>query len=152
MLDNLRCMGSEDDIFDCPSNGLDINDCSHAEDAGVECRTRSYSTPSTPQSTPSAPPPEGNHFIFYHMCGSRGGGGGQGVWTPLKNHKNIGFPSNTGLDPLKNHKATKPAFNVEPSSTRQQNAFRWQADEGPLLVQFGSSFPSSKKKIKKIKK
>ena len=26
----------------------------------------------------------------------------------LKNHKNIGFLSNTGPDPLKNHKATKP--------------------------------------------
>ena len=41
------------------------------------------------------------------MCGSRGGSG-----LPLKNHKNIGFSSNTGLDPRKNHKATKPAFNV----------------------------------------
>ena len=30
---------------------------------------------------------------------------------PLKNHKNIGFLSNTGPDLLKNHKATKPAFN-----------------------------------------
>ena len=50
-----------------------------------------------------------------------GGGGGQGVWTPLKNHKNIGFLSNNGLDPLKNHKATKPEFNVGPSSARQRN-------------------------------
>ena len=50
------------------------------------------------------------------MCGSRGGGGGQGVRTPLKNHKNIGFLSNTGPDPLENHKATKPAFNVGPST------------------------------------
>ena len=42
--------------------------------------------------------------------------GGQGVQTPppLKNHRNIGFLSNTGPDPLKNHKATKPAFNVGP--------------------------------------
>ena len=33
----------------------------------------------------------------------RGGGGlgGEGVWTPLKNHKNIGFSSNIGPDPLK---------------------------------------------------
>ena len=36
-----------------------------------------------------------------------GVGGGQRVWI---NHKNIGFLSNTGPDPLKNHKATKPAF------------------------------------------
>ena len=31
--------------------------------------------------------------------------------TPEKS-QNIGFLSNTGQDPLKNHKATKPAFNV----------------------------------------
>ena len=66
------------------------------------------------------------------MGGSRGGGGGGGG--PLKNHKNIGFPSNIDLDPLKitkspkNHKATKPAFNSGPLSM----AFRWQADNGPL--------------------
>ena len=36
----------------------------------------------------------------------------------LKNHKNIGFMSNTGPDPLKSHKATKPAFNGGRSSTR----------------------------------
>ena len=33
------------------------------------------------------------------MHGSRGGG--QRVRTHLKNHTNIGFPSNTGTDPLK---------------------------------------------------
>ena len=31
---------------------------------------------------------------------------------PLKNHKNIGVLSNSGLDPMKNYKATKPIFNV----------------------------------------
>ena len=41
---------------------------------------------------------------------------------------NIGFCSNTGPDPLKNHKATKPAFNVGPSSARQRNA------SGPMIV------------------
>ena len=40
---------------------------------------------------------------------------------PLKNHKK-GFLSNTGPDPLKNHRATKPAFNVGPSKARQRNA------------------------------
>ena len=48
--------------------------------------------------------------------------GDRGSGPSLKNHKNIGFLSNTGPDPLKNHKATKPAFNVGPSSARQQNA------------------------------
>ena len=41
---------------------------------------------------------------------------------PLNNHKNIGFLSDTDPDPLKNHKATKPAFNVWPSSARQRHA------------------------------
>ena len=41
---------------------------------------------------------------------------------PPENQKNIGFFSNTGPDPLKNHKATKPAFNVGPLSARQRNA------------------------------
>ena len=39
--------------------------------------------------------------------------GGQGLQTPtLKSHKNNNFLNNTGPDPLKNHKATKPAFIV----------------------------------------
>ena len=49
-------------------------------------------------------------------------GGGWGLDPTLKNHKNIGFLSNTGPDPLKNHKVTKPAFNVGPSSAPQQKA------------------------------
>ena len=40
---------------------------------------------------------------------------------PLKNHKTIEFSSNTGPDTLK-IPATKPAFNVGPSSARQRNA------------------------------
>ena len=49
-------------------------------------------------------------------------GGGRGP-DPLKNYKNIGFLSNTGQDLLKNHTATKPAFNVGPP---------WVASETPL--------------------
>ena len=56
-----------------------------------------------------------------YMLSRRGGGGGCRDDSP-ENHKNIGFLSNTGPDPLKNHKATKPAFKVEPSSARQRNA------------------------------
>ena len=53
------------------------------------------------------------YCITLTMGGSRrGGGGGGGGHTPLKNHKNIGFLSNTGPDPLKNHKTTKQVFNV----------------------------------------
>ena len=55
------------------------------------------------------------------MRGSRGEDRGSGP-PPLKNHKNIGFLSNTGLGPLKNDKATKPAFNVGARSALQRNA------------------------------
>ena len=50
-----------------------------------------------------------------------GGGGGRVSGNPLKNHKTIGFLSNTDPDPLKNHKAAKPAFNNRPSLARQRN-------------------------------
>ena len=49
-------------------------------------------------------------------CGIRGSrGGGKGSGPP-----EIGFPSNNGPDPLKNHEARKPAFNIGPSSARQR--------------------------------
>ena len=52
--------------------------------------------------------------------------GGQGLQTPPppppENLQTFGFLSNTSPDPLINHKATKPEFNVGPSSARQQNA------------------------------
>ena len=59
-------------------------------------------------------------MVVYTTCadpelGERGSG------PPLENHKNIGFLSNTGPDPLKYPIATKPAFNVGPSSARQRN-------------------------------
>ena len=52
---------------------------------------------------------------------SEGGTGGPDL-PPLKNHKYIGFLNNICSNTLKNHKATKPAFNVGPSSAPQQNA------------------------------
>ena len=54
-------------------------------------------------------------------CVDPGGTGGLDPH-PLKNHKTMGFLSNTGPDPLKNHKASKPAFNGGPSSAHQRNA------------------------------
>ena len=58
------------------------------------------------------------HVIY--PCADKSGE--QGVWTPPEKSQNIGFLSNTGLGPLKNHKATKPVFNVGPSLVRQRNA------------------------------
>ena len=61
---------------------------------------------------------------------------------PLKNHKIIGFLSNTGPEPLKNHKATKLVFNIGPSLPRQRNAiagepimaFCGRADDSLLIL------------------
>lgn len=36
-LDDLRCLGSETDIFNCRHAGLGANNCGHNEDAGVQC-------------------------------------------------------------------------------------------------------------------
>ena len=60
-------------------------------------------------------------MLYLHARIQSGGTGGP----DQANHKNIGFVSNTGPDPLKNHKATKPAFNVEPSSARQRKTYKY---------------------------
>ena len=82
-------------------------------------------------------------------------GGTGGPDPPLKNHNNIGFLCNTGPDPLYNYKATKPAFNVVPSSARQLNTikmgFPWRADDGPFIAVFWSYILSSTKKDKKTR-
>ena len=77
--------------------------------------------------------------------------GGQGVWTPpppppLKNHKNIGFLSNTGPDPLKNHKATKAVFNIGQHQHASERA-GW-----PMMARLLWYLdPSSRHQIKKKK-
>ena len=70
----------------------------------------------------------------WHVCSSKsriglhatriqmGTGGPDPLLPPLKNYKAIELLSNTDPDPLENHKATKPAFNVGPSSAHQRNA------------------------------
>ena len=56
---------------------------------------------------------------FYPMGISREGTGGP---DPPEKSQKIGVFSITGQDSLRNHKATKPAFNLEPSSAHQPNA------------------------------
>ena len=59
---------------------------------------------------------------WFVKCTSMRESRGWGCTLPMENDKSIGFFSNTGPDPLKNHKATNPTFNVGPLSVRQQNA------------------------------
>ena len=37
LLDEVRCDGTESDIFECLSNDIGSHDCMHNEDAGVSC-------------------------------------------------------------------------------------------------------------------
>ena len=60
--------------------------------------------------------------VFFCSRADPEGKGGRGSGPPEKSQKLIGFHSNTGPDPLKKHKATKPAFNFGPSLARQSNA------------------------------
>ena len=84
----------------------------------------------------------------------RGGEGGRGVRTPppLKNHKNIGFSSNTGPDLLKDcsYQASIQCLAIMGTAAKRHlMAFRSQANDGPLIVVLGSSLPSSNKKNEK---
>ena len=56
-----------------------------------------------------------------HGCIHKGAGGLDRPPPPEKSQK-LGFLSNTGPDPLKNHKAAKPELNVGSSSAQQRNA------------------------------
>ena len=53
---------------------------------------------------------------------------------PLKNQKRIGFLSNTGPDPLKNHKVSKLTFNVGQSSATSETPFQWRVAGGPIMA------------------
>ena len=61
--------------------------------------------------------------------------GGRGSRHPLENHKAIGFLSNTGPDPLENHKANKLPMlgNYRPTS---KTPFKWRFGGGPMMTCF----------------
>ena len=68
---------------------------------------------------------------------------------PFKNHKNIGFLSNTGPDPLKSqsYKASIQCWAIiGPPAKRNLNGVTLAGRyDGPLLMLFGSSSPLIKK-------
>ena len=39
VLDNVKCVGTETAVFDCPHNGEGVHDCGSTEWAGVKCNT-----------------------------------------------------------------------------------------------------------------
>ena len=56
--------------------------------------------------------------------------------TALEKHKNIGFLSNTGSDPLENHKATKPALMSGHYRLDSKTPFKWLLAGETMMVLF----------------
>ena len=82
------------------------------------------------------------------MCGSREGARGS-LPRPLKNYLAIRFISNTGPEPLENHKA----FNVGPCSTRQRKAimpFKWCFADRPMMAHLKWYWDHQLKKIARV--
>ena len=42
LLDEVNCKGDESRLLDCVHSGMSRHDCSHGEDAGVECKPGQY--------------------------------------------------------------------------------------------------------------
>ena len=61
-------------------------------------------------------------------------GGGQGVRTPLKTHKNIGFLCNTGLDPLKITKLPSQYSMLGHHRPASQTPFQWRFAGGLMMA------------------
>ena len=88
----------------------------------------------------------------YTCADPEGGTGGRNP-PPLKNKKNIGFLSNIGPNPWKITELPKQLSMLgqhRHARKRHLNGVRWRADDGPLIVVFGSYLPSSKKTTSKL--
>ena len=95
------------------------------------------------------------HSLFGEMhVRIQRGGGDRGSGPTLKNHKNIGFSSHTGPDPLNIHSyqdSIQCWTIVGTPAKRHLMAFCWWAEDGQLKVVLGSSLHSSNKKKNIVK-
>ncbi|XP_068111213.1 CUB and zona pellucida-like domain-containing protein 1 [Hyperolius riggenbachi] len=57
VLDDVRCLGNETELWNCPHRGVGITNCNHAEDAGVTCSGSGSSTDNAATTTPTTTPP-----------------------------------------------------------------------------------------------
>ena len=42
LLDNVQCFGSETRLFNCHARPINVHNCEHFEDAGVQCEPSKY--------------------------------------------------------------------------------------------------------------
>ena len=66
--------------------------------------------------------------------GGGGAGGPDSSPPPLKNHKNIGFPSNIDLDPLKITKLPSQHSMVGHYPHASKTPFQWRFAGGPMMA------------------
>ena len=59
---------------------------------------------------------------------------GSGPPTPTKNHKNIGFLSNTGPDPLKTTKQPSQHSMLGHHRHASETPFKWRVAGGPMMA------------------
>ena len=60
-INNLRCVGNEKSIDECPHNGTGRGNCTHREDVGVSCSPFNISLSPQPITEPST---AGNKFLW----------------------------------------------------------------------------------------
>ena len=95
-------------------------------------------------------------FSAYHICSMRGSRGGQVVRTisPLKNHKNIGFPSNIVPDPLTIRKLPSQHSMLGHHRHASETLLKWSLAGGLMMAclkwYLNSPSPSSTKKNFKV--
>ena len=89
----------------------------------------------------------GLEILLQNMCGSRGGDRGSSSPPPLKNYKFIGFPSNTGPDPLKITKLPSQHSMMDHYWPASETPFQWRFAGRPIIAGFWWSLgPLSPKK------
>ncbi|XP_063960668.1 uncharacterized protein LOC129267820 [Lytechinus pictus] len=66
VLDNLECLGTEENLGECQHNGLLVNNCQHSEDAGVRCAAPEPSEPLQVRLVDGANELEGRVEVLYN--------------------------------------------------------------------------------------
>ena len=111
-LDDVECTGTETSIANCTSKGWAEHDCSHSEDAGVLCNTRTFHVNNHPWNTRT-------FYVNKHSCNTRMFHVNNHPWNTRTFHVN-NHPWNTRTFHVNNHPWNTHTFHVNnhPWNTR----------------------------------